>query len=376
MMFTNAKLVTPDGVFEGTVELSGAQIAKVEEGSSSLSEAEDFSGDYLLPGLIELHTDNLEKQIKPRPAVNWPVDAAMLTHDAHIISAGITTVCDAVCVGMYGNKTERAGFLHGSVKAIREGHTSGVLKAEHRLHLRCELTDPNVVELFEPLAGEPELSIVSFMDHTPGQRQYRDVRRWKQFHSEANEDRLNALMAERMENQARYAETNRHRLVDILRHRPDSIALASHDDTTVEHVAQAAAEGMSISEFPTTEEAARAARAARLAIVMGAPNLVLGASQSGNIAASDLAELDLLDALSSDYVPASLLHAAFLLADGGRPLNEAIDLVSGNAAKLLGMDDRGALAPGLRADLVRVRRPKVGEPPAVVSVWREGQRVV
>ncbi|MEO1248274.1 MAG: alpha-D-ribose 1-methylphosphonate 5-triphosphate diphosphatase, partial [Pseudomonadota bacterium] len=121
MMFTNANLVTPDGVFEGTVELSGAQIAKVEEGSSSLSGAEDLGGDYLLPGLIELHTDNLEKQIKPRPAVSWPVDAAMLTHDAHVIAAGITTVCDAVCVGMYGNKTERAGFLHGSVKAIREG---------------------------------------------------------------------------------------------------------------------------------------------------------------------------------------------------------------------------------------------------------------
>lgn len=376
MIFTNAKLVTPDGVFVGTVEVSGSQIVKVEEGSSGLSGAEDLGGDYLLPGLIELHTDNLEKQIKPRPAVNWPVDAAMLTHDAHVIAAGITTVCDAVCVGMYGNKTERAGFLHGSVKAIRDGHASGVLKADHRLHLRCELTDPNVVELFEPLADEPELSIVSFMDHTPGQRQYRDVRRWKQFHSEANEDRLNALMAERMENQARYAETNRHRLVDILRHRPDSIALASHDDTTVEHVAQAAAEGMSISEFPTTEEAARAARAARLAIVMGAPNLVLGASQSGNIAARELAELDLLDALSSDYVPASLLHAAFLLADDGRPLNEAIDLVSGNAARLLGMDDRGALAPGLQADLVRVRRPQAGEPPAVLSVWREGQRVV
>jgi len=163
MIITNAKIIAPDSVFEGTVEISGDEIGSVEEGRSRQQDAIDFDGDYLVPGLVELHTDNLEKQIRPRPAVNWPVEAAMLAHDAHVISAGITTVCDAVCVGYYGNKAERAGFLHGSVAAIRAGNANGVLKADHRLHLRCELADPNVVDLFEPLAGEAELSIVSFM---------------------------------------------------------------------------------------------------------------------------------------------------------------------------------------------------------------------
>ncbi|MEM1401679.1 MAG: alpha-D-ribose 1-methylphosphonate 5-triphosphate diphosphatase, partial [Pseudomonadota bacterium] len=314
MILTNATVVTGERVLAGTVTIEQGLIKEVDEGPTSAAGAIDLGGDYLLPGLVELHTDNLEKQLRPRPSVNWPVDAAMLAHDSQVISAGITTVCDAVCVGYYGNKQERVGFLQGSIDAIRVGRANGLLKADHHLHLRCEIADPHVVELFEPLARTPELSLVSVMDHTPGQRQFRDIDRWKKFAGKDGVERGEKMLAERLSNQARYSDENRQRLMAIMRDVVEdrTVPLASHDDTTVEHVALAAAEGMSISEFPTTEEAARAARAAGLSIIMGAPNVVLGASQSGNVSARSLGEMDLLDALSSDYVPSSLLHAVFL----------------------------------------------------------------
>lgn len=376
MILTNARIIGPDGEFDGTVEIADGLIAQVGEGRSHAPGAIDLEGDYLLPGLIELHTDNLEKQIKPRPAVRWPVEAAMLAHDSQVISSGITTVCDAVCVGYYGDKAERAEFMAGSIAAVREGRDAGTLKADHRLHLRCEISDPNVVALFEPMADAPELSVVSFMDHTPGQRQFRSIDKWREYQHRVQTDDLDALLAQRLENQALYADTHRQELVAAMRAHPNghAIALASHDDTTVEHVAQAVAEGMTVSEFPTTLEAAQAARAAGLAIVMGSPNIVLGGSQSGNIGAAELAGAGLLDVLSSDYIPSSLLHGAFLLGDAGGSLAAAIAMVTANPARTLGMDDRGSIVPGLRADLVRARRRKRAVPPAILGVWRDGER--
>jgi alpha-D-ribose 1-methylphosphonate 5-triphosphate diphosphatase len=153
-----------------------------------------------------------------------------------------------------------------------------------------------------------------------------------------------------------------------------SAVRASHDDTTPEHIAEARASGCTIAEFPTTIAAAEAAHAAGMGIVMGAPNLVMGGSHSGNVSAAELVQHGLLDVFSSDYVPASLLHAAFLLHEGfGIPMPDAIAPVTRTPADLIGLHDRGRIAPGLRADLVRAR--EVGTTPTVVAVWREGQRI-
>jgi alpha-D-ribose 1-methylphosphonate 5-triphosphate diphosphatase len=298
-----------------------------------------------------------------------------MAHDGQIAAAGITTVCDAICVGFYGGKRERLEFMELSLAALRHGRERGALKAEHRLHLRCEVADPHVVELFERHVDEPSLALVSLMDHTPGQRQWHDLERYRTFHQgrgDTSPDAFDALVARRIEEQARYAHAHRAAVVDLARAR--GLTLASHDDTSVDHVAEARAEGCAISEFPTTRAAADAARAAGMAIVMGAPNVILGGSHSGNVGAEDLAGAGLLDGLSSDYVPVSLMHAAFRFHDRlGWPLERAIDAVSGGPARMLGLDDRGALVPGLRADLVRVRR--AGDVPAVLGVWREGRRV-
>jgi alpha-D-ribose 1-methylphosphonate 5-triphosphate diphosphatase len=375
LVLTNARIVTEDQVIAGSLLVRDGRIEALDEGPSRVAGALDLGGDWLLPGLVELHTDNLERQFTPRPGVRWPADAAMLSHDAQVAAAGITTVCDAVCVGFYGGKSERLDYLNLSIDVLHRAQRAGALKAEHYLHLRLELTDPHMLELFEPLKDEPSLRLVSFMDHTPGQRQWRDLDKLRGFHlgREVNsEAEFQAMVARRIHEQQTYVERHRTAVLRLLEGHP--AVRASHDDTTPAHVLEARACGCAIAEFPTTVEAAEAARAAGMGIVMGAPNLVIGGSHSGNVAAAELIERGLLDAFSSDYVPASLLQAAFLLREGfGLPMPEAIAPVTRNPARLLGLTDRGRIAPGARADLVRVR--EIDVTPTALAVWRQGCRI-
>jgi len=371
----NAQIVTADAVIHGGVVVEHGVIQEIIPAAGSAGDALDFDGDYLLPGMVELHTDNLERQFQPRPRVRWPAQAAMLAHDRQIAAAGITTVCDGVCVGIYGGKPERMEFLQTSLEALHEARRAGSLTVDHYLHLRCEVSDPHVVEMLEPLLDEPHLTLVSLMDHTPGQRQWHDIDKYRTFHrgrTEASEEEFQALIERRIGEQKLYADRHREQILALVRDRP--ITLASHDDTTVEHVEEAAAGGITISEFPTTHAAAEAAHAHGLGVVMGAPNLVLGGSHSGNVSARSLAEHRLLDALSSDYVPVSMLHGAFQLhQELDLPLPEAIAPVSRNPAALIGLADRGSIAPGLRADLVRARL--IAGTPSAIAVWRQGERV-
>ncbi|WGF86593.1 alpha-D-ribose 1-methylphosphonate 5-triphosphate diphosphatase [Marinivivus vitaminiproducens] len=376
LALTNARVVTPEGVLHGHVEVSKGRIAAVAPGPSRSSVAIDMDGDYVLPGLVELHTDNLERAFSPRPGVRWPAEAAMIAHDAQIASAGITTVCDAICVGSHGGKQERRDFLETSVRLVRESAERGVLRAEHRIHLRCELADPHVVEMFEPLSAEPGLVLVSFMDHTPGQRQWHDLDKYRLFHfgrTVHDEAAFQAMVEQRKADQTSYSDPHRRRILALLEGR--SVARASHDDTTLEHVAEAVVDGITIAEFPTTLTAAQAARQAGLSIVMGAPNIILGGSHSGNVSALALAADGLLDGLSSDYVPVSLLHAAFRLCDElDLPLEKAIEPITARPAAMIGLSDRGSIEVGLKGDLIRVRRRDAT--PAVLAAWRQGERIV
>jgi alpha-D-ribose 1-methylphosphonate 5-triphosphate diphosphatase len=374
-VLANARIVTADAVVAGSLVVRQGRIATVDSGVGLPAGAIDFGGDWLLPGLVELHTDNLERLFSPRPGVRWPADAAMLTHDAQVAAAGIITVCDAVCVGFYGGKSERLDYLNLSIDVLRRAWAAHALKAEHFLHLRLEIADPHMLELFEPLMAEPSLRLVSLMDHTPGQRQWQDIDQFRNFtlgRDVKSEAEFQALLARRRREQSDHAQRHRAEVLRLLS--GHAAVRASHDDTTPEHVAEAVACGCSVAEFPTSVSAAEAARSAGMAIVMGAPNLVIGGSHSGNVAAAELTRRGLLDVLSSDYVPASLLHAAFLLHEGfGIPMPEAIAPVTSTPAAVLGLVDRGRIAPGLRADLVRVR--EIGTTPTMVAAWREGQRI-
>ena len=376
LVLTNARIVTADEVVTGTLRIRDGVISDVERGATRAGGAVDCCGDFVLPGLIEMHTDNLEKHLVPRPGVEWPSPLlAILAHDVQIAGAGITTVLDAISVGEYEPVSKRNDLLELSIAALRQAGKRGLLRIDHLLHLRCEYGDKAVVDLLRTYIDDPLLRLVSLMDHTPGQRQWRDMSKWRQYHSKDgwSEERAEAVLAHRLTMQERYAAGNREKITALCRER--NVPLASHDDTLFEHVEQAVEDGVALSEFPTTLEAASLAHDKGMRVVMGAPNVVRGGSHSGNVSALEVAQAGCLDILSSDYAPKSLLHAAFELhAQGVLSMPEAASTVTANVADAVGLDDRGRIAEGLRADLVRVTL--VDDAPVARTVWRQGKRVL
>ena len=378
-VLTNARIVLVDDVISGSVQIVDGRIADVSNGASKAAGAIDLDGDHLIPGLVELHTDHLETHYHPRPRVNWPPIPAALAHDAQIVAAGITTVYDAVYVGnhAFARHERTANDSVVLVKAVADAQDAGLLRAEHHVHLRCEIVDDGVVEGVKAMLGQTDVRLMSLMDHTPGQRQFVNVDKLREYYAgkEGMTDaEIDRYIEDRVAQQERVARTHRDDVVEIAKER--GIPLASHDDATVEHVEEACADGVSISEFPTTEAAAKAAHAKGLMVLMGGPNVVRGGSHSGNVSARTLAETGTLDILSSDYVPASLVMSACFLAReiDAMDLPAAIRLVTANPAGAVGLDDRGEIAIGKRADLVRLHFAKDVE--AVRSVWREGIQVL
>jgi alpha-D-ribose 1-methylphosphonate 5-triphosphate diphosphatase len=371
---TNAQIVTRHEIVRGSVHLAEGLIADIAAGPSPRGPAIDIEGDLLLPGLVELHTDMLERHAVPRPKVQWPLRAAVVAHDAQLAGAGITTVLDGLAVGYVVDSLERPRDPRPFADAVRQAQSAGLLQIEHFLHMRCEVSTEHVVEDFAPFVEDPLVRLVSLMDHTPGQRQYVRVDKYRAFNQGKyglSDVEVTALIARRREDQARYGEAHRAAIVRLCH--KHGLPLASHDDATLGHVEEAVQMGVAIAEFPTTIEAAAAARAYGLAVVAGAPNLVLGGSHSGNVSAADLGEGGLLDILSSDYVPASLLHAAFLLQQQGLGLPAAVATVTATPSERVGLVDRGEIAPGKRADLLRVR--VLEGMPLLRGVWRGGRRI-
>jgi alpha-D-ribose 1-methylphosphonate 5-triphosphate diphosphatase len=375
-IFTNARIVTGEQVFSGTVVSRDGMIVDVATGRSSLSQALDLQGDYLLPGLVELHTDNLEKHLSPRPGVDWPSTSAVISHDAQIVAAGITTVFDALSIGDVNPKGKRMQQLPAMLEAIAAASAAGLTRAEHLLHLRCEVSHPDTLGVFRDLVEQPLVQLVSVMDHAPGQRQFALESKYREYYMgkyHLSPEEMERFIVEQVANSARYADAYRSAIVELCHAR--NLAIASHDDATSAHVEESAGYGMNIAEFPTTLEAAHSCRRLGMSVLMGAPNVVRGGSHSGNVAATDLAREGLLDILSSDYYPASLLQAAFMLAelDDEQTLAQAVNTVSRAPAKAAGLTDRGEIRAGLRADLVQARTH--GSLPVIQSVWRQGKRV-
>lgn len=376
-VLTNARIVTADAEFEGTVVVRDGRIAEASPGRSNTAGALDLEGDYLLPGLVELHTDNMEKHFAPRPGVKWPSVSAVMAHDTQISAAGITTVYDSLALGDVHGKSDRVQNRERMIEAICGAAGRQLTRAEHRIHLRCEISAEDAVEAVDKWIDLPLVGLVSINDHTPGQRQFLDPEKLKQYYKGKH-----AMTDEQFEEFSvrvtalHHKNAVRHRNEIVSRAHARALPIASHDDATEAHVREAVANGMTIAEFPTTREAAQASCDAGLAVLVGAPNVVLGGSHSGNIAAIDLLRIGHAEILSSDYVPASLMESLFKLpaSDVGITLPQAVRLASLNPARAVGLTDRGEIAADRRADLVRVRT--VDNAPVVRAVWREGERVV
>ncbi|MCX5519424.1 alpha-D-ribose 1-methylphosphonate 5-triphosphate diphosphatase [Kaistia defluvii] len=373
-IFSHARIVLEDEIVEGSLLVRDGRIADFDHGASR--HGEDLHGDFLVPGFVELHTDHLESHYAPRPGVRWDPVAAVQAHDAQVAGAGITTVFDALRVGMDEDARTSTSEMQRLADAIETAKREDRLRADHRLHLRCEVSAPDVLDGLAGFLDVLPVKLVSLMDHSPGQRQFASLDSYRAFYQGKmgmSDAAYEAFAAKRIAQADQFSARHRREIVDLCH--PRGIAVASHDDATAAHVDEAASDGVSIAEFPTTMEAAAASRAADIRVLMGAPNLVRGGSHSGNVSAAVLAEAGQLDILSSDYVPFSLMIAVFALPElvPSIGLPEAVRLVTRAPAEAVGLADRGAIRPGLRADLVRVR---AGEGvPVVRSVWREGQRV-
>lgn len=379
-VLSNARMVLDEEIMRGSVAFNAAGIVSIDSGPTAAPGAIDLEGDLLAPALVEVHTDNLERHLMPRPKVKWAETPALLAHDAEVAGAGIATVLDALGVGEVEADSLRGGAWSSLLGCLDECIEHDALRAEHLLHARCELPAPNTIELFQPFHNHPRLRLISLMDHTPGQRQWENMEHARIYHTGKkgwDTEGFDAKVAARIEMQARHTQPQRAHFVEYSRRH--GVPLASHDDTTAEHVHEAHRDGAVISEFPTTRIAAGTARQLGLTTVMGGPNVVRGGSHSGNVAAAELARLALLDILSSDYVPASLLCAVFVLhQEHGLTLPQAFAMVARNPAGALGLHDRGRIAVGLRADLVRVRPVSLSDGsvrPVVRALWREGRRV-
>jgi alpha-D-ribose 1-methylphosphonate 5-triphosphate diphosphatase len=370
-VLSNARIVLADRVMDGHVVVRDGRIVEVGKGPAK---GEDLEGDYLLPGLVELHTDHMEGHYAPRPGVRWNPLAAVQAHDAQVAASGITTVFDALRIGLNDDSGMSAEDFRKLGDAIHQSMEAGRLRAEHFIHLRCEVAAPDCLETFKPFEADKRVKLASLMDHSPGQRQFASVDAYRNYYQKKKgmTDEVFLAFAERRTREsAEFASPHRKAIAALCNEA--GIVLASHDDATVEHVADARAHGIRIAEFPTTLAAARASRESGMSILMGAPNVVRNGSHSGNVSARDLAREGLLDILSSDYVPFSLMQAVFAFEDAIE-LPEAVAMVTRHPAEAAGFDDRGVIEAGRRADLVRVNAD--GGMPVVRTVWREGRRVI
>lgn len=379
-LLANALLVLPNEVIQGAVHLKDGCIAGIDQGTAVPKGAQDIEGDLLIPGLIELHTDNLERHIEPRPRVNWPHASAIIAHDGELASTGITTVFDALRVGSVTSNTKAnyGEYARGLADEILALRATGALRISHLLHLRAEVCSETLIEELAKFGPQDGIGIVSLMDHTPGQRQFRDIGQLRAYvcgkHG-LSEHEFEDHIAGQIALSQRLGAL--HEAAAVREAARFGAVLASHDDTTADQVVLSAGHGVQFAEFPTTIEAARACHDAGIKVMMGAPNLIRGGSHSGNVAALALAQADLLDIVSSDYVPSALLSSALMLGDVWGNMARGLACATAAPAAAGGLTDRGQIALGLRADLVRVRRLHGQNAGAAVprGTWVAGQRV-
>ncbi|MFP4125455.1 MAG: alpha-D-ribose 1-methylphosphonate 5-triphosphate diphosphatase [Alphaproteobacteria bacterium] len=375
-VFTNARLVLADEVVHGTLAIADGKITGIDRGGARDPAAIDLAGALLVPGLVDVHTDNLERHFQPRAGVLWDKVAAAIAHDGQVAAAGITTVFDSLTVGAAQGWDTRAEMIEPMIEGLEYARDHAMLRVDHKLHLRCEITHPDIVALFEHHSASPLTAMMSVMDHAPGDRQSPDIEAYRkryQKNPNLSPEEVEAHIDGLIEGSKVYGPRNARALAERARAR--GIPLATHDDRTADHIVEAVAMGAVLTEFPTTLEAAEAARARGLPTLMGSPNLIRGSSHSGNVAAAELARAGLLDMFASDYIPASLLQAALRLTadDFGFSVPRAVAMVSDLPAEALRLADRGRLEVGRRADLVEVQL--VRERPIVRSVWSAGRRV-
>jgi alpha-D-ribose 1-methylphosphonate 5-triphosphate diphosphatase len=370
---THANILLPDQIVEdGALQIEDAAIAAINPEGPVGGREVDLRGAILAPGIVDLHCDALEKEVEPRTNVRFPTEFALREADKRNALAGVTTPFHALSfagaeLGVRNNRV--AGEI---VRDIRR-HSDGLM-VDHRVHCRYEMTDPDGIEIVLALMEEGAPDLVSFMDHTPGQGQFRADGAYEAYLRNTygkSEEEARQLIAQKGLNRPA-ANTRVERLAErALLH---GIPLASHDDHSPERIDWMRNLNGRISEFPINLETARAARKKGIKTMFGAPNVLRGESQSGSMRALDGVEHGVIDILCSDYHPGTMLPALFLIAAASSwSLPQAFALATTHPARAVGMHDRGIIEVGKRADLIAIR--EMGGYPEVIGVWINGRPV-
>lgn len=370
---TNARLVLADQVVEhASLLIEDGRIAAINPSDANAEQKVDLGNRYLLPGLIDLHADALEKDIEPRPNVHFPLEFAIAQADKRNAAAGITTVFHSLSFA-----NAELGLRNNTMAAeiVRAIHAfSDKALVDNRVHTRYEITDPTALPVLLELLDEDAVHLLSIMDHTPGQGQFKDMRAYQDYlqNSYQKTEAETQSLIDDKRSQAKAAQIRVRQLINHAHSK--NVHVASHDDDCLEKVSAIKALGVHISEFPINLDTARHAIEQGMSTIMGAPNILRGKSQSGSMKAQDAIEHGVATCLCSDYSPASLLAAVFLLEQHGvLTLPEAVKLTSLNPARALGLTDRGEIAVGKRADLICV--DFAGSFPQARQTWVHGQPV-
>ncbi|MEL6510622.1 MAG: alpha-D-ribose 1-methylphosphonate 5-triphosphate diphosphatase [Pseudomonadota bacterium] len=354
MWLSDVKLILADRVIEnGALRIENGVIAEITESAGQPS------GFTVFPGFIDMHGDMIELELEPRPKVDFPIDVAVGHLDARLAAAGVTTAYAGVSFSRSAKDGERRSFEHTSaiIRALKDNIQG--LRVDHRIHARFDMTYADAIAALEGLLGAGAVDLVSVMDHTPGQGQYRNIEKLVSYRMKGGktQEEARAEIQTRIDNAvpAEQLLENLHNVSRLCK--AHGVAMASHDDDTVEKANLMADIGVVISEFPVTLDAAKVAKDRGLMIAMGAPNAMRGQSYSGNLSARDAHAAGLLQILAADYHPAAILPAIRALS-GSDPdgLVGAVRLATKNPAKALGLTDRGDIAVGKRADLAVVDR--------------------
>jgi alpha-D-ribose 1-methylphosphonate 5-triphosphate diphosphatase len=374
MWLSDLRIVQHDRVIErGAVRIDNGMIAEIREEPVAGGIAGD--GLALMPGFIDMHGDMIERELEPRPRVNMPAEIAFRELDRRLAGAGVVTAYAAVSFTTGAAAGEMRSFEHTG-QVIRDlCAVRDKLNVDHRIHARFDITLDNALSVIRGLIEDDTLDLVSLMDHTPGQGQYRDIERHIEHVAHMrgiSRTEAQALVERKIADRTRPEDV----LTATLREISDlckahKVIMASHDDDTVEKVALMNAFGVAISEFPVDMIAAKEAHACGLANAMGAPNALRGQSYSGNLSARQAHEAGVLDILASDYHPSSILPAILILAQTDpNGLPGAVRLATANPAKALGLTDRGRIEVGQKADLVIAETDGMGH---IVTSMRNGR---
>ncbi len=375
MWLSNFEIVLQDRVIErGAVRIEDGLIADISERPVEGAEI-DGHGRLMLPGFVDMHGDMIEKCVEPRVNVRMPLELGVYDLDKMLAANGVTTAYAAVAFtpATYGH-LRSIEHTHAMIEKLASMRDE--LLIDHRVHGRFEVTFLPAVKEARTLIDAGALHLISLMDHTPGQGQYRDI----ELHiaNTAKVKKISETQAAEMVKQRMAARSEHGDSMDVIKGlselaREHGVVLASHDDDTVEKAALLHGLGAAISEFPINIATAAEARRLGLATAMGAPNALRGLSYSGNLSAREAYEAGVLDILASDYHPSAILPAVIALAEiGTGGLAASAALASANPAKALGLDDRGRIAEGLRADLLIAERGRV---PRLRSTIRGGKLV-